>query len=114
MEKMNRYLCRQVDRNSVKMHAGSAQGFSAAERAYRCGDHSIYISAKQKRRRVYVPLTDHNQYKRQIYIKLYPQKGSIQIWVPVDVGVRIHRDYKNQVGLALGMYTMLTTDEYQS
>lgn len=113
-ERMNRYLCRQVRRNNVQMHVASAQGFSAAERAYRYGDHGIYISTKQKRRRVYVPLTDNNQYKRQIYIKLCPQQDSIQIRVPVDVGIRIHRDYKNQVGLALGMYTMLTTDEGHS
>lgn len=112
--RLNRYLCRQARRIHVKLHTDSAEGFSISERAYRYGDHGIYISVKEKRKRIFVPLTDHNQYKRQLYIKLYPQQGSIEIKVPVDVSVRVHLDYEKQVGLAFGMYTMLTTDEGHS
>ena len=110
-ERLNRYLCRQVRKHHVKLHTDRADGFAIAERAYRYADHGIYISIKEKRKRIFVPLTDHNQYKSQLYIKLYPKESCIKIKVPVNVAVREHEDYRNQVGVSLGLYTMLTTDE---
>lgn len=90
-EKLHRYLCRQVRKYRVKSREtdkaetepqASAQppwGFSVAERAYRYGEkdgsRGIYISTKENRKRVFVPLTDGNQYKRQLYVRLYPQEG---------------------------------------
>lgn len=109
-EKLHRYLCRQTRKYHVKQHTDMADGFYLTERAYRYGDNGIYISTKEKRKRVFVPLTDHNQYRRQFYIKLYPEQGNIVIHVPVDVAVRHHRDYLSQIGVSMGMYTMLTTD----
>lgn len=110
-KRMHSYLCRQARKYHVKMHTDTADVFSIAERAYRYADHGIYISIKEKRKRVYVPLTDNNHYKCQLRIKLYPQESRIEIKVPVDVAVRSHMDYQNQVGVAVGFYTMLTTDE---
>lgn len=110
-EKMHRYLCRQVRRNHIKLHTDVADTFTIAERAYRYGDHGIYISIKEKRKRVYIPLTDNNQYKSQLRIKLYPQENRIEIKVPVNVAVRRHDDYLKEIGVAVGFYTMLTTDE---
>lgn len=110
-EKMHRYLCRQVRKYHVKLHTDTADGFSIAERAYRYADHGIYISIKEKRKRVFIPLTDNKQYKCQCYIKLYPEEHHIEIKVPVYVTVRSHSDYQNEVGIAVGFYTMLTTDE---
>lgn len=109
-EKLHRYLCRQVRRYHVKLHTDRAKGFPLSERAYRYGDHGIYISIKEKRKRIFIPLTDNNQYKRQIYLKLFPAEGRIQIDVPVDVTVQKHANHVEQVGIALGMQTMLTTD----
>lgn len=109
--RLHRYLRRQVRRCHVPLHTGSALGFSLAERAYRYGDHGIYITAKERRRRIYIPLTDSNCYKRQLYMKLHPKENRVEILVPVDVGVRSHEDYSGQVGIAIGMYVMLTTDE---
>lgn len=111
--KLQRYLCRQVRKYHLsrgKPHTDAADGFSISERAYRYGNHGIYISAKEKRRRVFVPLTDNNQYASQLYISLFPDEGRIEIKVPINVSVRQHADYDNYVGAALGMYTMLTTD----
>ena len=92
-----------------------ASGFAVSERAYRYGekDHccGIYISTKEKRKRVFVALTDKNQYKSQIYIKPHPQESRITIDVPVGVSVRGHSDYVNQVGVSMGIFTMLTTDQ---
>ena len=116
-EKLHRYLCRQVRKYHLrqgKIHTDVKDGFSVSERAYRYGDHGIYISIKEKRKRVFVPLTDNNQYASQIYVSLYPQEQRIEIKVPVNVAVRRHEDYDREVGAAFGMYTMLTTDSGRS
>lgn len=110
-DRMHRYLCRQVRKYHIKPHVDGTTGFSASERAYRYGDHGIYISTKEKRKRIFVLLTDNNRYRSQIFIRLYPQQGNIEVKVPVNVTVRRHEDFVNQIGLSLGMYTMLTTDE---
>lgn len=110
VERMHRYLCRQVRKYHVRQHTDTATGFALSEKAYRYGDHGIYVAAKEKRKRIFIPLTDNNQYRRQIYLKLYPQKKGIEIKVPVDVAVKHHEDYTNQVGVSIGLFTMLTTD----
>lgn len=110
-DKMHRYLCRQVRKYHVKQHTDVSDGFSISERAYRYGDHGIYISTKENRKRIFVPLTDNNRYKNQLYIKLFPEKDSIEIKAAVNVAVRVHEDYKNQVGISIGMFTMLITDQ---
>lgn len=110
-DRMHRYLCRQVRKYHVKQHSEISDGFSIAERAYRYGDHGIYISTKENRKRVFIPLTDNNRYKNQLYIKLYPENNSVEIKVAVNVAVRSHKDYKNQVGISIGMFTMLITDQ---
>lgn len=111
VKKADNYLRRQVRRIHVRPHTDSMDGFTLAERAYRYGDHGIYVTVKEKRKRVFLPLTDTNQYTRQIFLKLYPEKGSVEIRVPVEVKVRKHEDYTAGVGLAAGMYVMFTTDE---
>lgn len=110
VRKLENYLRRQVRSCHVKLHADTADGFSIAERAYRYADHGIYISVKEKRRRIFIPLTDNNQYTRQFYIRLFPETGDIELRVPVDIPVRKHADYTRQVGLSMGMQVMLTTD----
>lgn len=109
--KLHKYLCRQVRKCHVKLHTDRADGFAIAERAYRYADHGIYISIKEKRKRIFVPLTDNNRYQSQLYIKLFPEQCRIEIKAPVNVAVQIHRDYRKKVGVAVGMYTMMTTDE---
>ena len=109
-EHLHRYLRRQVRKAQVKLHTDTADGFSISERAYRYADQGIYIAIKEKRKRVFVPLTDNNRYGCQLYIKLYPKDQRLEIKVPVQVAVRRHADYQECVGVALGMYTMLTTD----
>lgn len=110
-EKLHRYLCRQARKYHEKQHTSAADGFALSEKAYRYGDHGIYISIKEKRKRVFVPLTDNNEYKRQLYIRLYPDEGKMEVRAPVDVAVKSHKDYTNVVGIAMGYHTMLTTDQ---
>lgn len=111
IRKLHRYLCRQVRKYHGRQHTNTANGFGITERAYRYADHGIYISTKQSRKRIFIPLTDNNQYKSQLYIKLFPEKNAVEILTAVDIKVHIHPDYTNHIGLAIGMYTMLTTQE---
>lgn len=132
-EKLRRYLCRQVRKHHVRCgeeelsgenrerlirHGPGRKGpvqFSVAERAYRYGDNGaekgIFISTKENRRRIFIPLTDHNEYGCQLRILLYPEEGSVKINVPIDRAVRFHEDYVNETGVAMGMFTMLTTHQ---
>lgn len=111
VKKLEHYLHRQVRKYSRQLHAKDAEGFAVAERAYRYGDHGIYLSVKEKRKRIFIPLTDGNHYTRQLYVRLYPERGDIEIRVPVDITVREHEDYDRSVGLSMGMTVMLTTEE---
>lgn len=121
-EKLGRYLCRQVRKYHTKIHTDAANGFAITERAYRYGEQinthgsekGIYISTKEKRKRIFVPLTDSNQYKSQLYIKLKSREDGIEIDVPVNVTVHTHADYTNEVGISVGILTMLTTDQGHS
>ena len=110
-EKLHRYLCRQVRKYHGRQHTDLANGFSLSCKAYRYEDGGIYIATKEKRKRIFIPLTDKNQYNSQIYLKLFPQENRVEIKVPVEVAVRVHAEYTGQVGVAFGMFTMLTTDE---
>lgn len=111
VHKLNNYLKRQVRKLHAKIYAEKAEGFSLTERAYRYDNHGIYITMKEKRKRIFVELTDNQMYVRQIYIKLYPEQNNVELLIPVDVKVKQHTDYKNSVGLAVGMYTMFVTDK---
>lgn len=109
-KRLDNYLRRQTRRTHMKISASTSDGFYLTEKAYRYGDHGIYITIKEKRKRIFIPLTDNNQYTRQLYIKLYPEQGNIEIKAPVNVKVQNHQDYTEHVGVSLGMYTMLVTD----
>ena len=111
VKRLNNYLCRQVGGLHKKPHTDTAEGFSLTERAYRYGDHGIYITIKEKRKRIFIPLTDNNRYVRQIYIKLLPCRNSVEIKVPIERRVRQHRDYVGQIGVSMGMWTMLVTED---
>ena len=118
-DKLNRYLCRQVrkvrGKRSRAIPNGKADGFAIAERAYRYGENEglngIFVSIKERRKRIFIPLTDSNRYASQLYIKLYPEEKRLEINVPIRVTVCRHEDYQNQIGISMGMYTMLTTNQ---
>jgi transposase len=106
--KLNQYIKRQTRKYLAKMHTDKSDSFSIGERAYRYADDGIYISTKRKRQRVYVPLTDNNQYKRQLKIMLYPEENSLEILIPIDVKTKTHEDYTNEIGINMSVYTMIT------
>lgn len=108
---LNQYLRRQVRRQLKKLQTDSAYTFSVGERAYLYDDHGIYLAAKEKRKRIFIPLTDNNHYTRQLTVRLFPDEGNIIIHVPVEMRVRQHADYQREIGLAMGIRTMFVTDE---
>jgi len=111
--KLNRYLCRQVRKRVRKIHTEREDGFGIAKKAYRYGDHGIYISTKEKRRRVFIPLTDENVYTKQLFIRLWPEKNGLELRIPLEVTAKYHSDYSHDIGLSAGMYQMFTTDSGQ-
>ena len=110
-KRLNQYLCRQVRRHLRKLHTDAADGFAVAQRAYRYENHGIYLATKEKRKRVFIPLTDNNHYAKQLYIRLLAGERNVVIHVPVETKVRQNADYQKEVGLALGIRTMFATDE---
>lgn len=124
-EKLHKYLCRQVRKYHVrKMYTDKADGFFITERAYRYGmetkglgedsgneRYGIFIATKENRKRVFIPLTDENAYQKQLYIKLKPEENNMEIHIPMEIKVRVHRDYTNEIGLSAGMWCMFTTHE---
>lgn len=110
IRKLHNYLRRQVRKRLHKPHTEITDGFSISARAYRYGDHGIYISVKEKRKRIFVLLTDNNRYQKQMYIRLFPETGNLEIKVPVEVTIRHCEHNYRTIGLAQGMRAMLTTD----
>lgn len=112
---LNRYLCRKVRKKIKRISTSKADGFAITERAYRYGRngefHGIFISTKENRKRVFVPLTDTNQYKKQLRIRLDIEYNTIKILIPIEKEIIIHNDYTNKVGISMGMWQMFTTHE---
>lgn len=110
-KRLNQYLRRQVRRHLRRLHTDEKTGFAVSGQAYRYGDHGIYLAVKEKRRRVFIPLTDNNRYTKQLYVCLFPEEGRAVIHAPVERKARHREDYRKKIGLALGMRTMFVTDE---
>ena len=101
----------QVRRHLRKLHTDTANIFTVSERAYRYDNHGIYLAIKEKRKRVFIPLTDNNRYTRQLTIQLFSGEGNVVIHAPVEMKIKEHADYQREIGLAVGIRTMFVTDE---
>lgn len=110
-KRLNQYLRRQVRRHLKKMHSDTDDGFTVSGKAYRYDDHGIYLAIKEKRKRIFIPLTDNNRYTSQLNIRLFPEEGNIVIHVPIETRIRQNRDYRKTVGLAMGIRNMFVTDQ---
>lgn len=110
-KRLDGYLKRQARKHLRKLCTEERGGFSISKKAYRYGKGGIYIASKEPRKRIFVPLTDGNQYERQLFVKLYPQESRLEIIVPLDVHLKSYANYDGEVGLSLGMFAMLTTDQ---
>ncbi len=115
---LDRYICRQVRKKLRKLHTEKFLYFSVWERGYRYGEsknddgkacHGIFLTTKESRKRMFIPLTDTNQYDGTLDIKLKPEEKSIEVIVPLLVKIRKHEDYTNEIGISLGLWDMITT-----
>lgn len=111
VRKSENYVRRQVRKLHVKPKIRRTDGFSISERAYRYKDHGIYISVKEKRKRIFIPLTDGNSYNRQMYVRLFPEENRIELKVPVERAIKKHADYRAILGVSIGMRVLLVTDQ---
>jgi putative transposase len=109
--RLDQYLRRQVRKHLKKLHTDAMDGFSVTAKGYRYGDHGIYLSTKENRKRVFIPLTDNNQYDRQLHVAIDPASMKVRVDVPIEVKAKNRTDYCNEVGLAVGMTEMLVTDQ---
>lgn len=108
--RLHQYLRRQVRRHLKKLHTDTVDGFSVSAQAYRYDNHGIYLAIKEKRKRIFIPLTDNNRYTSQLNIRIFPEERNLIIHVPVETRSRQNDNYQNAVGLAMGIRTMLVTD----
>jgi hypothetical protein len=109
--KLHQYLKRQTRKHLKKMHTDKSDSFTISERAYRYADDGIHISTKEKRKRVYIPLTDNNSYDRQLKILLIPEESRLEIIVPIETKTKKHEDYINEIGISLSVHTLITTSD---
>jgi len=118
MKALDRYICRQARKKLCKMRTEKFLYFSVWERGYRYGEsgkrhgracQGIFLTTKEHRKRIFIPLTDTNRYNGTLDIKLKPEKNSIEIVAPFFVNVRKHADYTNEIGISLGLWNMITT-----
>ena len=109
--RLENYLRRQIRKVHARPKTDAADFFVATLDGYRYADHGIYLATTERRKRVFVPLTDNNRYTRQIEVRLFPAQESIELRVPIEVRIREHADYRAELGLAMGMRVMLTTHE---
>ena len=113
--RLQQYLRRQVRKHLKKLNADKAEGFAVTAKGYRYGDdgtrRGIYISTKENRKRIFIPLTDSNRYSRQLYLRIYPAEGKVKIDIPLEAKVKELSGYHNEVGLAVGMTEMFVTDQ---
>lgn len=110
-QRLDQYLRRQIRRCLNKPHTDAADGFSASPKGYRYADHGIYLSMKESRRRLFIPLTDNNRYNCQIYVRLYPEERGLTLNVPIEVKQRHPAGYRGEMGLAMGLRCMFVTDQ---
>ena len=110
-DRLDQYLRRQVRRHLNKPCTDVADGFPIAPKGYRYADHGIYLSMKESRQRIFIPLTDNNRYARQLYIRLYPEESRITVNVPIEVRQRHPAGYDGETGLAMGLKCMFVTDQ---
>ncbi len=118
MKNLNRYLCRQVRKRRRRLHTEKFLYFSVWERGYRYGkaknnngkeNHGIFLTTKEHRKRLFIPLTDANEYGGMLDIKLKPEQSGIEIVISLFANIRKHQDYTNEIGISLGLWDMITT-----
>lgn len=106
--KLNNYIRRQTRKNLNFLHANMENGFHIAQRAYRYAGGGIYLTTKENRKRIFIPLTDNNVYQKQLFIRLIENENNLVIYVPINIKNIEHVEYQNKIGLSYGYHVMFT------
>lgn len=110
---LNRYICRQTRKKLRRQHTDDETYFTIKKQGYRYGEsegeYGIFLATKVNRQRMFIPLTDTNVYDRMLDIKLDPQGRKVEIIIPLFVNIKRHQNYKNEIGISLGLWDMITT-----
>lgn len=113
VKNLNRYISRQTRKRLHRQHTDNRLRFTIKKQGYRYGEldgeHGIFLATKTNRQRVFIPLTDENIYNRMLDISLNPKKKSIEIIIPIFVNTQQHEDYTGEIGISLGLWSMITT-----
>ena len=113
IKSLNSYIRRQTRKRLHRQHSDSGMRFAVKKQGYRYGEQDgergIFLAARERRQRMFIPLTDANSYDRVIEISLNPQKKSIEISIPIFVSVRQNEGCAGEIGISLGLWNMLTT-----
>jgi len=107
--KLDNYINRQIRRNSKTLYTENNNYFVLKGDKYNYSDSGVRIPTFVPRQKIEIELTDSNKYSSQLTVKIFPEKNGIEIYAPIEVKVKEHSNYTNQIGIALGMYDMLTT-----
>lgn len=115
IQSLDRYLRRQVRKRLRKLHTEKEDVFSVKARGYRYGEcggeHGIFLTTREKGKRLFLPLTDKSVYDRVLTLKLNPGQGSVEIVIPLFTEAKVHKDYMGETGVSIGLWDMATTDK---
>ncbi len=108
-DRLDSRIRRMVRKHLTKPKTGGAQYFRVSPNGYRYGDGGIYLVSRTPRRRMFVPLKNNERYGRQILFLL--GENSATLYIPVETGIKKHRDYTNTVFMHIGNETMFTLSD---
>lgn len=104
--RLHNLICRLTRRHKeAKCHADRCGSFGVTNRAYQYVPGGVKISTKIPNRRVFIPLTDKNQYNMQLLLKF--DRNRIVLHVPLQQRTRQNAGYANEIELRFGYGTML-------
>lgn len=105
--RLHNLICRLTRRHKQpKCSADRCNSFSVTNRAYQYVDGGIRISTKVPNRRVFIPLTDKNQYDMQLLLK-FDRENRIVLHVPLEQRIKQNAVLEKQIEVRFGYGTML-------
>lgn len=104
--RLNNYLRRLTRKYLGKPVAGTANAFCISPQGYSYKNRCLYLTSRERRKRVKLPLRDEKTSNRQIRICL--KENCAAIAIPVEIKKQRHKSYKNTLYIHLGYKNMCT------
>ncbi len=103
---LNNYLRRLTRKYLGKPAVSKTNAFCVSPQGYSYKDKCLYLTSRERRKRVKLPLRDEKTSNRQIRICL--KENCAVIAIPVDIKRQKHKDFKNTLYIHLGYQNMCT------